>query len=108
MHAAGVVHRDVKPGNLLLEPTGTGRPHLRLADFGVAARLDGPRLTAGARGRRDGRVRRAGGRRRASPAPGQDLYAAGVVAAVLLGVCGPRDAVRRAGATVRWRSWSGR
>ena len=36
VHAAGVVHRDVKPGNLLLEPTGTGRPWVRLGDFGVA------------------------------------------------------------------------
>ncbi|MFT4085313.1 MAG: serine/threonine-protein kinase [Nocardioides sp.] len=37
VHAAGVVHRDVKPANLLLEVTGSGLPHLRLADFGVAA-----------------------------------------------------------------------
>ena len=38
VHAAGVVHRDVKPANLLLEATGTAAPHVRLGDFGVAAR----------------------------------------------------------------------
>lgn len=45
VHAAGIVHRDVKPANLLLEPTGSGEPHLRLSDFGIAAPLDEPRLT---------------------------------------------------------------
>lgn len=45
VHAAGIVHRDVKPANLLLEPTGRGRPHLRLTDFGIAAPLDEPRMT---------------------------------------------------------------
>ncbi|MBD0708326.1 MULTISPECIES: serine/threonine-protein kinase [unclassified Streptomyces] len=45
VHAEGVVHRDVKPANLLLEVTGTGRPHLRLSDFGIAMRKGEPRLT---------------------------------------------------------------
>ncbi len=45
VHAEGVVHRDIKPANLLLELTGTGRPHLRLSDFGIAMRKGEPRLT---------------------------------------------------------------
>ncbi|MER6167441.1 serine/threonine-protein kinase [Streptomyces violaceorubidus] len=45
VHGEGVVHRDIKPANLLLEATGTGRPRLRLSDFGIAMRLGEPRLT---------------------------------------------------------------
>ncbi|MEC4015724.1 serine/threonine-protein kinase [Streptomyces sp. H27-D2] len=45
VHAEGVVHRDIKPANILLEATGTGRPHLRLSDFGISMRKGEPRLT---------------------------------------------------------------
>ena len=45
VHAAGLVHRDVKPANLLLDATGAGAPHLRLGDFGVAAPIADRRFT---------------------------------------------------------------
>ena len=38
VHEAGVVHRDVKPGNVLLPRSG--RPAAKLMDFGVARSLD--------------------------------------------------------------------
>lgn len=35
-HAAGVVHRDLKPQNLFVEATPQGRDRLRVLDFGIA------------------------------------------------------------------------
>ncbi|WP_327640421.1 serine/threonine protein kinase [Kribbella sp. NBC_00482] len=84
IHTAGVLHRDVKPANLLLETTGTARPVLRLSDFGIAIALGEPRLTVhgtvvGTPGYLAPEVL-AG----AAPSPRQDLYAAGVTAWQLL------------------------
>jgi serine/threonine-protein kinase len=46
-HRAGVVHRDVKPGNVLLPTQGAGRPRARamLLDFGIA-KVTGARATS--------------------------------------------------------------
>jgi hypothetical protein len=40
IHAAGVMHRDLKPGNVLLTPAGP-----KVIDFGIAQALDGTVLT---------------------------------------------------------------
>ncbi|WP_410654395.1 protein kinase domain-containing protein [Amycolatopsis sp. lyj-112] len=40
-HVAGIVHRDVKPANIMVAPDG----RVKLTDFGIAHTTDDPRLT---------------------------------------------------------------
>ncbi|MEU6765674.1 serine/threonine-protein kinase [Streptomyces sp. NPDC046853] len=84
VHAQRIVHRDIKPGNLLLEATGLKQPHVRIGDFGLAHQAGHIRIThvdqiIGTPGyiapeQYDG----------AEPDPQFDLFAVGVVALHLL------------------------
>lgn len=49
MHRRGVVHRDVKPANVMIEPLPNGSERARLLDFGYAFALEHALLPSAAR-----------------------------------------------------------
>ena len=89
-HAAGIVHRDVKPGNVLLGAHG----RVKLADFGIARRLDDLTSDLTGVGQFIGTPKYLAPEQLAGePAtPASDLYAAGVVLYEMLAGEPPFDA----------------
>jgi TolB-like protein/DNA-binding winged helix-turn-helix (wHTH) protein/Tfp pilus assembly protein PilF len=43
-HVAGVLHKDLKPANVLVTPTADGEGRVKIADFGSASLLEASRL----------------------------------------------------------------
>lgn len=83
-HAAGILHRDVKPANVLLAATGADRPHAFLTDFGIAIELDGVRLTQTGQWSGTPIYSAPESQSGAEPHPSADLYAVGQVGIAML------------------------
>ncbi|MEX5632301.1 serine/threonine-protein kinase [Parafrankia sp. FMc2] len=92
VHGAGIIHRDVKPENVLIDTSDPRRPYVRLTDFGVARMIQTP-----------GRASLTGPigtplymapelADEVPPTPAVDIYAAGVVLYELIAGSPPFDA----------------
>jgi hypothetical protein len=100
-HRAGVIHRDVKPQNVLLEPIG----HARLADFGIALLTGEDALRSTRTGIAMGSLAYMAPEQRIDAkavGPAADIYAAGTSLYTLLTNANPVDLFTAAQGSARW------
>lgn len=106
LHLAKVIHRDIKPGNILLDVTGRADPHSYLSDFGIAWAEGDPRLTRSSEIIGTRAYQSPAALAGAAPTPADDLYALGVVIAESMsGTNDPARLPEPVGAYVR-RLWA--
>ena len=82
VHTGGVVHRDVKPANILLNPSALPAVEFRakLSDFGIAYLIDSTRLTMPGTVIGTAAYLSPEQARGAAPGPAADVYSLGLVA----------------------------
>ncbi|MER7797999.1 protein kinase [Microbacterium sp. NPDC096154] len=79
VHAAGIIHRDIKPPNVLMRASAQGPYRATLADFGIAYLVDGARMTTPGMAVGTAAYFSPEQARGAEPSPASDIYAFGLV-----------------------------
>ena len=81
VHERGIVHRDIKPGNVLLAPSSLPSVEFvaKLADFGIAYLIDSTRITATGTLIGTAAYLSPEQARGAAPGPASDIYSLGLV-----------------------------